>query len=412
MNERTLRFPDGFVWGSGLSAHQAEGGNHLNDWYRFEQQGHVARGEVSGRASMHYERFAEDISLAADLGHGAIKTSVEWSRIEPEEGHFDEEALAHYVRVVTEMRRSGISPYIVLHHFTSPLWLERYGWWEGPETPALFERFVRVVARELAPFVDTWITINEPMLLAGAGYLFGMWPPRVRGYRRAWRVARNLVRAHTLAYDAVHEIAGVCRVGPAVNVTALKQPPGASLKDRLLGGPLDWLANHYFVDAARRRSDFIGVQYYSRATVQQLLSGDPTAIPDGMRKLPRSDLGWEIYPKGMYHTVRDVSRRCKLPVIVTENGIADAADSMRAGFIRDHLVWLHRAMAEGADVRGYLHWALLDNFEWAEGFAPRFGLVAVDYGTGERTVRPSARYYEGICRSGEVSLEDPVPFEG
>ncbi len=341
-----------------------------------------------------------------------MKISVEWARIEPEPGVFAPAELAHYADVVRCARDNGISPYVTFHHFTSPAWLESLGCWESAQTPELFERFVRLVAEELAPWVDTWITINEPMLVAAAGYVFGQWPPQRRGLRRGLRVARNLVRAHRLAYDAIHDVVDVCRVGPAVNVTALKQPPEASLRDRVLDGPLDWLANYYFIDRVRDRSDFIGVQYYSRATVQQLLSGDPMAIPKGMRKLPRTDMGWEIYPKGLYYTVRGMAKRCGLPIIVTENGIADAGDAKRAGFIRDHLVWLHRAMEEGADVRGYLHWALTDNFEWAEGFAPRFGLIGIDYDTLERTVRPSARFYERICRTGEVPLDFPEPFEG
>ncbi len=406
-----VQFPAGFVWGSGISAHQAEGGNDANDWARFERAGGVKRGQVSGPASHHFERYAEDFALAAELGHQAVKLSVEWSRVEPRKGQWDEGAIAHYVDVVRSARDHGLSPYVVLHHFTNPLWLEQYGWWKGGETPALFERYVRRIAEPLGHWVDTWITVNEPMLLAGAGYLFGVWPPQERSYRSTWSVARNLMKAHILAYDAVHEVAGVCRVGPAVNVTAFKQPHRAPLRDRVLGSSLDWFANHYYIDRVRHRSDFIGIQYYSRATVQQLLSGDPLAVPDGMRRLPKTDMGWEIYPKGLYHTVRDMWQRCGLPIIVTENGIADANDERRSLFIRDHLVWLKRAIDEGADVRGYLHWALLDNFEWAEGFDARFGLIEVDYASGERTVRPSARYYEKICRSGAVSLVDPVPFD-
>lgn len=408
---RSVGFPSDFVWGSGISAHQVEGGNDRNDWWDFEQAGHVAGGQASGRATDHYHRYAEDFALAADLGHQALKISIEWSRVEPERGVYDPAAIAHYVDVVRALRAVGITPYVVLHHFTNPRWLGEYGWWTSPRAVEFFGAYVLEVVRALSPWVDHWITINEPMLLASAGYAFGVWPPQQRGFRNGMRVARNLVHAHRVAYETIHEEGGICRVGPAVNVTAFKQPKHASLRDRLLGGPLDWLANYYFIDRVRDRSDFIGVQYYSRATVQQLLAGDPLAVPRGMRRLPRSDMGWEIYPKGLYYTVRDMHRRCGLPVIVTENGIADADDARRARFIRDHLVWLHRAMEEGADVRGYLHWALTDNFEWAEGFAPRFGLVGIDYDSLERTVRPSARFYEEICRSGQVPLDEPTPFD-
>lgn len=409
---RRLEFPHGFVWGSGISAHQCEGGNRFNDWWAFEEQGKVARGERSGVACDHYHRFAEDFRLASELGQHAVKISVEWSRIEKEQGVYDEQELDHYEQVVRTMREMGLSPWVVLHHFTSPAWLGAYGWWEGPRTPALFARYVHVVAERLRPWVDTWITINEPMLLASAGYLFGIWPPGRKSWRSARVASRNLVRAHRLAYDELHECCQVCVVGPAVNVTALKHPEKPGLKDRALGGPIDWLANSYFMDRVRDRSDFVGVQYYSRATVEQLLAGDPLAVPKRVRKLPKTDMGWEIYPKGLYYTVKRTWRRYGLPVYVTENGLADAADRNREPFIRAHLAWLHRAIEEGCDARGYFHWALLDNFEWREGFAPRFGLVAVDYDTLERTVRPSARFYERVCRDNALEIDPDDELTG
>jgi beta-glucosidase len=214
-----------------------------------------------------------------------------------------------------------------------------------------------------------------------------------------------MANAHRLAYKTVHALDPVCRVGPAVNVTALKHPGDPPLRDRLLGGWLDWLSNYSFIDRTKDRSDFVGVQYYTRATVQQLLAGDPLAFPHGMRRLPATDMGWEIYPKGLYYMVRSMSRRCGLPLLVTENGIADAADSQRVEFIREHLAWLHRAIREGADVRGYFYWALTDNFEWREGYGPRFGLIEVDYDTLERRVRPSARFYEQVCRTNSVPVD-------
>ncbi len=403
-SDDVLRFPEHFVWGAGTSAHQVEGDNRHNDWWAFEQQGKVNRGESSQAATDHYHRFDEDFALASQLGLSAVKISVEWSRVEKERGIYDEEEIAHYVEVVKSARAHGLSPYVTLHHFTSPHWLGSYGWWEGTSTPDLFAEFVRAVTPALTPWVDTWITINEPMLVASAGYLFGMWPPERTGWGPAWRVARNLVRAHRLAYDVVHELDPVCRVGPAVNVTALKHPGKPTLRDRLLGGWADWVANYYFIDKVKDRSDFVGVQYYTRTTVQQLLAGDPTALPTGMRPLPKTDMGWEIYPKGLYYTVRNMAKRCGKPIIVTENGIADATDAQRERFIVEHLVWLQRAIAEGCDVRGYLHWALTDNFEWREGFAPRFGLIEIDYDTMERRIRDSAWKYARICRDNAVKI--------
>lgn len=399
-----MEFPEGFVWGSGISAHQVEGGNRHNDWWAFEAQGKIARGDRSGVACDHYNRYDEDFAAAADLGHTAVKISVEWSRIEKEPGVYDDAELEHYVDVVRSIRRHGMSPWVVLHHFTNPSWLGAYGWWEGAHVPRMFADYARVVVDRLRPWVDTWITINEPMLLASAGYLFGAWPPGRESWRSARTAAHNLMRAHRMAYEAVHDTGGVCKVGPAVNVTALKHPERPELRDRLLGAPLDFIANKYFVDRVRDRCDFVGVQYYSRATVQQLLAGDPLAVPNRARRLPKTDMGWEIYPKGLYYTVKSAARRWGKPIYVTENGIADAQDRDREAFIRAHLFWLNRAILEGCDVRGYFHWALMDNFEWREGFAPRFGLLEVDYDTLERKVRPSARFYESVCRENALTI--------
>ena len=407
-HESPLAFPEGFLWGSGTSAHQVEGDNRNSDWWRFEVEGKVAGRQRSAEACEHYERYAEDLALAVSMGHTAYKLSVEWARIEPEPGRFDEGALEHYTEVLREMRRLGLKSFVTLHHFTNPAWMADAGGWLDPASPGLFARYVRVVAERFGDLVDRWITINEPMLLALYGYTKALWPPERHGARCGMRAARNLVRAHRAAYDEIVDVLPGAHIGVAVNSAPLVLSDAPTLPERLLSKPFDWVANLYFLDAVRDQLDFIGIQYYSRSTVRQLFFADVHRLPFFASRLARSDLGWEIYPRGLFDAVMKVGRRHDVPIYVTENGVADADDSVRTAFIHDHLWWLRRAIDEGVDVRGYLHWSLMDNFEWLEGFAPRFGLLAVDYVTQERVARPSASYYASVCRSNALQ---PVPAE-
>jgi beta-glucosidase len=403
-----LQFPDPFYWGSGTSAHQVEGSNRHNDWWAFEQQGRIRDGEVSGDADDWWHRYNADLTLAAELGHNAHKMSIEWSRVEKQPGVFDEEVLEHYGEMLRTMRRLGIAPFVVLHHFTNPLWLEATGCWENPETPKRFAAFAKVVAERYGDLVEAWITINEPMLLAAFGYVVGYWPPERASWTAGRRAAVNLMRGHRLAYAAVKEVLPEATVGVAVNATQFEMSARPALWERLVVTPVDWLANLWFLDRIRNQLDFIGLQYYSRTTVRQLVFGDPQGGPRG-DDLPVSDLGWAIYPEGLHHVVRRTWHRYHLPLHITENGIADRSDVHRKLFIHDHLRCLHDAIGEGADVRGYFHWSLVDNFEWREGYFPRFGLLEIDYATQERRVRDSARYYEMICRRNGFEIPDPGP---
>jgi beta-glucosidase len=401
-----LRFPDGFVWGAGTSAHQVEGGNDANDWAALERAGGLEGGAVSGDAADEWHRYPGDFALAAELGHGATKLSVEWSRIETAPGVYDEGALDHYADVLRCARDLGLRPFVTLHHFTSPLWLAARGTWEDAGAPAAFARFCEVVAARLGEHVEAWITLNEPMLVAALGYVDGSFPPRRKSPRAGIRAARGLLRAHRLAYEAVKRVCPDTPVGVAVNATVFELSTRRPLWERLVLAPLDWWANLWFLDRAADRLDFIGIQYYSRTTVAGLVFGDPRQGP-GNENLPVTDLGWAVYPQGLHNVTMRTWHRYGLPIHITENGLADARDVQRKAFIREHLRCLHQAIAEGADVRGYFHWSLIDNLEWLQGFRPRFGLIEVDYATQERRVRDSARYDARICRSNGLEVPDP-----
>jgi beta-glucosidase len=291
---------------------------------------------------------------------------------------------------------------VTLHHFTLPSWLAAGGGVLAADFPARLAAFARNAARALGDLCGTWITVNEPNVLAAHAYLLGVWPPAKKDPLLAWRAQRRLLAAHDAAYRALKETRPDAQVGVAHHLRAVEPAHPRSPADRAAAALFGRVFNEAFARAAcaHGTQDFFGLNYYSRDVVRfsarharELFVA--RGIPEGS---PVSDLGWEIYPPGLGQLVRTWARRSGLPVYVTENGIADARDAKRGAFLVDHLRELERAIAEGVDVRGYYHWSLLDNFEWAEGYAPRFGLVEVDYATLERRPRPSALLYARIAR--------------
>ncbi|MFH1354387.1 MAG: glycoside hydrolase family 1 protein [bacterium] len=362
-----------FIWGAATSAHQVEGNNTHNDWWEWEQN--TPGVTSSGRAADHYSRFKEDFALAKSLGHNAYRLSLEWSRIENEKGKWNEQALKHYRQVLEELKKQNMISFVTLHHFTNPLWLAKSGGWVSREAIEEFTRYVEIIINRLGDLIDFWVTINEPVVYASQAYWHGCWPPQKKNVWSMWRVLKNMAAAHRRAYRIIHRASPLARVGLAKHVI------GYSPEQRLK----NYWFNHYFFSLTRGRHDYIGVNYYFV---------DQNKPWQG----PKSDLDWPICAEGLTRALVDM-KRYNLPIYVTENGLADADDSRRADFIRDHLRAIEEAQRQGADVKGYLHWALLDNFEWEKGFAPRFGLVEVDYKTMERKVRPSAYVYKAIIES-------------
>ena len=422
-------FPEGFLWGAATSSHQVEGNNVNNDWWDWEQlPGKVAHGDKSGDACDQYNRYRQDFEMARDLGHNAHRLSLEWSRIEPEEGRFDQGAIEHYRDVLGTLKSLGIATMVTLHHFTNPRWLAAKGGWLRPEVVGLFERYSRHVAVELGDLVDLWVTINEPMVYATQSFLFGVWPPEKKSVVLAFRVAKNLAKAHGRAYHAIHELLEARGMRPLVgiakNMMVFDPKRPESRWDRAVASKIDRIFNKSFLDAlttgvmafplVRRETDpklagtqdFIGVNYYSRTLVGFNIRKPQTLFIDMAVKedVEKNNLGWEIYPKGIYRILMSV-KEYGLPVYITENGIATTDDKQRERFLVSHLREVASAIADGVDVRGYFHWSLVDNFEWKEGFTPRFGLVEVDYKTQARIVRPSARLYSEIIRTGSLPQE-------
>ncbi|MDD5216804.1 MAG: glycoside hydrolase family 1 protein [Candidatus Omnitrophica bacterium] len=413
-----------FLWGTATSAHQIEGNNRFNDWWEWEQSGRLKH--ASGVACDHYRLFRQDIELISKLGHNAYRFSVEWSRIEPEENIWNEVALAYYGDILRELKSRHIEPIVTLHHFTNPVWFMRKGGWLLPDAPALFARFVKKVVSVLGKDVRLWITINEPMIYLYFSYLLGDWPPGNHSFKDSIIVFKNLVRAHVHAYQVIHQIYESALqtqvwVSIAQHMTHMMPCRPNSIRDRLVVTLRRWFVNFLFLEAVqngmlffpglfcealpRKKSlDFIGINYYSRQFVRSkgwigadMLGDMCSQDHHGKDICECNSLGWEIYPEGLYQVLKSL-RKLKLPVLIAENGICTTDDEQRTRFIRDHVAAVHRAIRESVQVWGYLYWSLVDNFEWDKGFAPRFGIVEVDYQTQTRKVKSSAQELERSCR--------------
>lgn len=396
-------FPAGFFWGCSTSAHQIEGGL-INDWSEWEKSparlAELQRKQldpldfVSGAAANSYVENNADIACLKELGVNSYRFSVDWSRIEPEPGRFDESALEFYKDFIKKLRAAGIEPFVTLWHWPVPLWVRDRGGWENSATARSFQAFAARTVAYLNEEVRFWITLNEPMVYVSQSYLAGEWPPQKRNLLAAWRVIDNLAEAHRLAYRQIKEASPASQVGIAKNNMYFEAAGGKPV-NRLLKAFMDWWWNHRFLDKIRGEQDFIGLNYYFHSLISHGFNRQFSYERS-------SDLGWGLYPEGIYYLLNDLQRRYDLPVYITENGLADKGDRHREWYIREILGNVQRAIGEGADVRGYFHWSLIDNFEWAYGFAPRFGLYEVDYKTYERRPRPSARYYSEICRRNAI----------
>jgi len=381
-------FPKDFLWGSATSAYQVEGGIENCDW---------SKNFSAGRACNHYHRYEEDFDLLKKLNQNAFRLSIEWSRIEPVEGKFNQEEVEHYRKVLLALKERRIKSFVFLWHWTTPLWLAEKGGWANPKVVDYFVRYAELIAKELGRFVDFWGTLNEPTVPFIPGYLYfgyikGSWPPQRKNVFLAFKCYRNFIKAHKKVYQTIHNLDDNAKVGIALDSSYIEPLYKISPLDQALVLVWRYFHNYLFFDLTKKYQDYLGINYYfhDRLTFPFLLRNENKLV---------SDLGWEIYPEGIYYVLKGLEKY-KKPIYITENGVADAKDKLRKDFIKDHLYWVHRAIQEGVDVRGYLHWSLMDNYEWGknEGFGPRFGLVEIDYRTLNRNPRPSAFYYAGICK--------------
>ncbi|MFZ1654357.1 MAG: family 1 glycosylhydrolase [Candidatus Moraniibacteriota bacterium] len=405
-----MPFPKGFLWGAATAAHQVEGGQH-NDWSEWEKQNanrlareseasfrwnpHWKKFEseatdpanyISGTTCDHWNRYEEDFDILKSLNLSAYRFSIEWSRIEPEMGKFDEAAIEHYRQVISALRARGIEPFVTLWHWTLPVWIVEKGGILAPKFQEYFERYAERISLRLGKDVRFWITLNEPDVVASHGYLKGTWPPQLRNPILYFAALRNLIRAHRLAYRTIKNHSPHAEVGIAKH-NIWFEAAGGTMWNRLLKKIADLLWNHWFLGQISQSQDFIGLNHYNHHRIDGWFNNNENKI--------QTDFGWEYYPESLYHALVELKSYGK-PIYITENGIADTNDELRQKFIPTALTAMERAIAEGVDVRGYFYWSLLDNFEWDKGYWLKFGLVAVDRKTQQRTVRPSARVYADL----------------
>lgn len=419
-----------FLWGAATSSHQVEGENIHNDWWHWESQGKVEEGQLSGKATDHWTRYKEDLDLAKELGLNSYRFSIEWSRLEPRQGHWDESALEWYANLIAECEKRQLLPMVTLHHFTIPTWFYQKGGFTWEHSVEHFTAFVKKVVHALGDRIPLWCIFNEPMNWVVGKYIGSYMPPARFWPEGVSLSSENILRSHVKAYDIIHsEIkrrSGPWRhhpvmVGIAHNMIDFLPHRDWHPMERLMTQILRRFYNQSWLDAItgekqhfgvnglipyakqvpealnRKTVDFIGINYYTKAYLRWRAKGADYEISDFLPigiafTLPgetKTDMGWAIHPAGLGRIIRFV-KGYGLPIYITENGIADAKDDRRLKYSVLHLREVARELEAGADIRGFYYWSLLDNFEWIKGFGPRFGLVEVNYHTFERKLRPSA----------------------
>lgn len=396
------KFPEGFYWGAASASYQVEGGIENCDWAQATRDGLVP---VCGKACDHYNRYESDFDLLKELGHNCHRISIEWARIEPEEGMFDEKEIEHYLKVLAALRARHIKPFVTIWHFTLPQWFADRGGFEHPDSPKIFARYCGYVAQKLGNDCRHFATINEPIVFASGGWLRGEWPPfkrfslmnsihlpepdrnKKRERVSVWhvltyfRVRNNLARAHNAAYSEIKKHAFGAEVGIVHNIVFFHA--NSNPFNKLAAWILNWHWTYSFLNRVYKNCDSIGLNYYIHKKF-----GDT-------RVYQKTDMGWDVYPEGLCEALLMLKRYGK-PVWVSESGIADSRDVMRADYVTCLIRCMHTAIQKGVDLRGFTYWSLMDNYEWAMGFTKRFGLVEVNFETQERTVRPSAYVYKKI----------------
>ncbi len=427
VTQTPLQFPAHFLWGTASSAHQVEGLNRNNQWWAAEAKpGAIWHEGKSGAACNWWADAEADFDRMAGMGLNAHRLSVEWSRIEPEPGRFDGAAMERYRAILAALTARGIRPMVCLHHFSNPLWLEARGGWQRAEVIERFQSFVRYTVTGLRDLCSDWLTINEPQVYVNHAFLEGIFPPHKRDTLAGLRVYRHMLLAHGVAYQTIHSLQPEAQVGNASALRAYRGERDGSRRDafaaavhRYLGEDI-WLrairsgfilppmGHGDWHPALRDSFDFIGINYYTQTLVRfkpnplklfgERKHKEGAELSDSGRDGPYS---WYA-PEGLYDLCVAMAALGK-PIYVTENGLPDADDDQRPRWLLGHLAAVQRAIADGADVRGYYHWTFVDNFEWAEGWGLRFGLIALDPATQVRTPRPSAALYAEIARANAIS---------
>ena len=390
-------FPPGFRWGTATAAHQVEGNNVNSDWWAWEHAEGTPCAEPSGDACDQYHRYPSDIALLAALGFDSYRFSVEWARIEPEEGHVSRAALDHYRRVAAACLAEGIEPVVTLHHFTTPRWAVVDGGWTDPAIVDRFARYAEVVAEHLGDLMGRACTINEPNIVALMGHAMGLFPPGETDMGAAVRAGEHFIAAHRRGYDALKAAQPDLPTGLTLAMADFQAVPADDPDAVRQRDEARALMEDAFL-ASVQGDDFVGVQTYTR---NRFGPHGMLGPEEGVEVV--HEMGYEHWPQALEATIRRAWEVTGgVPVLVTENGLCTEDDERRIAYVRTALDGVLSCLDDGIEVLGYTYWSLLDNFEWAFGYVPRFGLVAVDRATQQRTPKPSAAWLGDIARANAL----------
>lgn len=422
-----FKLPENLLLGTATASLQIEGGDKNNNWYRFCESGKVKDGTHCIIAADHWNRYEEDIGLMKLLNMQTYRMSIEWSRIEPEKGIFNNDAIEHYRSELKMLIENNIVPLVTLYHFSHPIWFEDMGAWDSKEAVDCFNRFTEKAITVFGDLVSDWVTINEPNAYLDSVYCAGNFPAPNLNIAAYFKAMRKLALAHIEAYKIIHAVRknnkfpGRTLVG-AANHLRVFDVDRNDIFTRFARSLADWNFHTLLLDGTMlgkfnfpigfgtyplgmgEYCDFLGINYYTRDIMTFTTKINRLFADVSVKKEAEvNDLGWEIYPEGLYRICRKYYQKYGKPIFITENGICDCKDEKRTRFIYDHLRMVKKLMDEGVDVQRYYHWSLIDNFEWDDGLTPRFGLIEVDYKTRKRTIRNSGLFYGEIAKSHEVT---------
>jgi beta-glucosidase len=403
------RFPDGFLWGAATSSYQIEGNNSNSDWWEWEKQGKADN--ESGRACDYWNRFEKDHDLLAELGVNIFRTSIEWSRIESEDGVFSREAIEHYREIFQNLKKRNIKTQVTLWWWTSPSWFQKKYGFHKKASVKIFSRYVEKVTYELGDLIDIFTVFNEPMVPLGQGFLAGVFPPGFRNPCKFMHAVNNIAKAYKESYKIIHRIKPEAQVG----ITYLYNWYESEGFGILLN-TINKIAQWYRIDLLRRKirgfQDYVGVNYYRLGKIKfdwknvRMDSRNQVYLGFTIEEDKNNVMKWITYPEGIYKVIKEASEKFKLPIYITENGgptRVGLEDEDRIKFIQNHLAYIHKAIQEGVDVRGYNFWSLMDNLEWLYGYDPKFGLIEIDYKTLERKPRKSFYAYKKIIENNGIN---------
>ncbi len=423
-------FPKKFLWGASTSSHQVEGDNHnqwsvwelenalrlaknseknrnpasidkskLDHWDELKKVATNPENYISGSGVEHYKRYKEDIKIAKSINLNSLRFGVEWSRLEPVEGQWNDEQWQHYRDYIDEVMKQGLEPILNIWHWTLPIWFDEIGGFEKASNVKYFTRFVEKICQELPlEKLKYMITLNEPNVYTTFSYIIGDWPPNKKNQITGARVYINLIKAHKKSYKIIKKHHDHLQIGVAAQLANIQSKRPQNFVDISATHLMRYIWNWWFLNRIKNYQDFVGFNYYFTDYYEWLsidLIKQKKFLPERKNPtFPISDIGWYMEPEGLYPLLVRVWAHYKKPIVITENGLADMYDAHRKWWIEETIIALERAMSEGIEVVGYMHWSLLDNFEWAEGWWPKFGLVEVDRQNHmKRTIRPSAKYF-------------------